>query len=97
MIDRDGTIAYSEVEVVHYRAEEIIVYPNPAKELINLMYIEEAKLIYDILSVKGDLLRDGVISASDSKSIIISDLSPGVYLLRIKVGDQYRVNRFGVY
>ena len=77
--DINGLIAgVNEITVVN----EIKVFPNPASELISVNMEFTNDVAYEIRSINGKLIKEGVLSNSD-KSIDVSGLAPQVYFLKI--------------
>ena len=63
----------------------INTYPNPAQSVLNIM-TNANNYNYQLFNNLGQLVRKG--SASGNSSIRVSDLSNGVYFLRITTGSQ---------
>jgi hypothetical protein len=61
--------------------EEFALYPNPAKNEINIKGIDKAT-DFTIYFMDGKLVRKGVYQPE--KSINISELVPGTYIFKIK-------------
>lgn len=66
----------------------IQLYPNPAEDIINLKVMENMNLNqkqYSIINIKGEVVKKGVFNEErDVSSITISQLSNGVYFMKIK-------------
>ncbi|NMM49540.1 T9SS type A sorting domain-containing protein [Marinigracilibium pacificum] len=58
--------------------EEYTVYPNPAKEILNIKSADKIKE-FEILNASGNVVLKG----NESSSIEVGSLSPGAYLIRI--------------
>lgn len=82
ILEKNSTVildaALSTMEV---SKEEISLYPNPAKNEVNLKGIDKS-LEYNIYSADGKLVRKN--RYTPKKSIDISDLIPGIYFITIK-------------
>jgi CubicO group peptidase (beta-lactamase class C family) len=66
-------------------AKELIVYPNPAKETLNIADYVEGE--FEILDSFGRVLKRGS-SASENGTIDIEGLSQGWYLLKLRSGNE---------
>jgi len=74
--DYNGEFSYSEIEVVNFsKSDEIAVYPNPVKEVLNI----NGLLFDDIISIYG---IDGKLIYTGNTSIVnTEEYSHGVYQL----------------
>jgi hypothetical protein len=59
--------------------ERLIVYPNPASSILNIDGMRSSDKI-QLLDIQGKIVLDG---SQQSKSLDISELEKGVYLLRV--------------
>jgi len=66
---------------------DLIVYPNPAKSTINIMTNDVETIELKIIALSGELVKTLKLSA-ESKTIDISQLSIGIYILEIKKNDR---------
>jgi hypothetical protein len=78
---------------------DISVYPNPANSEITIQasLSDAKKTEYVVINAYGNLVirRDlGVISGSISENINISDLFPGIYMVRLIAGDSGANTKF---
>ncbi len=96
MTDRDGTISYSEVEVVRYEDDQVVVFPNPASHEITVKLKTVVDQTYHILTLRGMVVRRGEVAASSNFSIPINGLRPGIYLLQTDGGGQKKFTKFSV-
>tara|TARA_R100000234_G_scaffold25704_1_gene14863 strand:- start:455 stop:1075 length:621 start_codon:yes stop_codon:yes gene_type:complete len=60
--------------------EQIMVYPNPAQDKI---YVNE-KVDLDVFNMLGDV----IVSEKDINALNISEINPGMYILRIKYNEK---------
>lgn len=74
------------VEQITY-AEGISVYPNPADDMISV-YVDGAIYPNAIVVVTDVAGKDRIISKM-SNSIDVSTLTPGIYMLRVEIGNRY--------
>jgi len=63
---------------------EYKVYPNTARELINLIIrpMDQEKFKYQLFDLNGMLLQDRKVESEETE-ISLGDLSPSVYFLKI--------------
>lgn len=79
-LDAVGVIHTQAVGLEEISSVKLSLYPNPTKNLINL----EAKwtgAVYELSNLKGQVVEQGQLS---QQQIIITDLPPGYYLLKLK-------------
>jgi hypothetical protein len=71
------------------------VYPNPAKEKVNIEYTGEMKepVAFEIRSVSGSLLKSGLLKTRN-QTIKVDDLIPGIYFLTVSSGKYSQTERF---
>ena len=65
----------------------LFLQPNPARELVVVDGLLFDKVVYEIHNLSGNLLQEGVVN---DKIIDISLLMPGIYIVRLKVSDQWQ-------
>ena len=79
----DGTIDYylnsSPISgILSYGKQlELTVFPNPTKQNINIVDIEDGS--YQLTNISGEVVKEGVVGSS----IDISELDPGTYILSV--------------
>lgn len=72
----------------------IEIYPNPAKNYINIALPENSKSI-EIFTIEGiRLLSSDVTTNSDMLKLDIGQYNPGIYLLKINTGNKILNGRF---
>jgi len=84
--------------VSSYRNEGMLLYPNPANDKINVEFTQPAgeKIIFEIISIEGQLLLSKTFRniAKNSKEYIdLNGLSPGVYMVKINVGNHTKTQK----
>lgn len=64
------------------------VFPNPAREWLTIRAenFTGEELQFTLLDVSGNIVKRGYINGEAEKSLRVSDLSPGIYFLRIISG-----------
>ncbi len=94
MVDLDGTTAYSPIVQVEMQAEGFALlemYPNPAKEGIQIRYRSEHEqpvqiLLADVTGKKIQITEKASIKGENLAELPLSDLLPGVYFITIYDG-----------
>lgn len=78
-VDLDGLYSFSDLRTIVYDGGELMVYPNPAREFLNVS--SRTVGIYSIYEMTtGKLVKNSTISEELSR-IDISDLPQGVYFM----------------
>lgn len=99
IIIQDGIIGeLSEISVSPIKDDlsnkiKIIVYPVPSNSNVTIEVLENITNLYhyQILSVDGKTIKNGILSKKNSEHINISDLPSTLYFLHIN--DEYGVNK----
>ena len=101
MVDKDGKYTYSEIRKVdNIGAMDIVVYPNPAKDKlqIEINSKKNGRATVDILDISGRKILTQNIqldAGHNLKSIDVSNLSEGNYLLKVYMaGKQFSIISF---
>ncbi|WP_306619724.1 M1 family metallopeptidase [Chryseobacterium ginsenosidimutans] len=82
ILERNSTVAQDNtLSTSDFNAEEFALYPNPAKNEINIKGIDKAT-DFTIYFIDGKLVKKG--TYQPEKSINISELVPGAYIFKIK-------------
>lgn len=73
---------------------QLIIYPNPATDVINLHFQEptSAPLDVQIFDAQGRLLRHLILS--DGQQLDVQGLAPGLYSLKAVLGGRVYVGKF---
>lgn len=79
-VDYDGRFEYSKIVSLQMEVNDLSIFPNPASDLIQISGVED-EFLYIISDINGRIISQGVTS---EKSIRISDLSEGIYILKIQ-------------
>ncbi len=67
----------------------ISIFPNPATTQLTINNSSESVWVFEITNILGELIQSKTIPATSGDLIIdISNISPGVYLYRLKAGEQ---------
>lgn len=87
-IDFDDNFEYSKVINLKYISDEIIVYPNPVKDILYINQEIESIKIYDHLG-KLIFVEDGL-----SDDVDVSTLSKGMYIAKITIKGKHYYKKF---
>jgi hypothetical protein len=68
------------------KEDQLAVYPNPSSDYINLNYVKSPLIVISIelLDLNGRLIK----VANETNRINVMDITPGIYLLRIKADNE---------
>jgi hypothetical protein len=97
MIEKDGTITYSETRKVNFgKGGDIIIYPNPASTDVINITLTGAMIgkgtIINILSMEGKLLsQQSITNSNQTETVDVSKLTNGNYIVRI-ITDRLVIN-----
>lgn len=80
-------------KVPHLMDEEFAIYPNPANNTINIVLEEGEQIEAHIFNTSGQLLLNSKLEEGN-KSIDISELNPGIYILSITANDETFTQKF---
>jgi hypothetical protein len=81
------------------KISSVKVYPNPARETINVDYINESNVnaVVEIRTLTGALVRSQALGndqAFGSRAIDVADLPAGLYILTVKSGESKTSMKF---
>ena len=82
----DTTVRVSPIQHSPYA---LTVYPNPFHEVINLEVSGNENIDWsmEIIDLTGTVVLSGSIGSVNSQSIKLNNLSDGIYLLKVYVGE----------
>lgn len=101
-VSTTGKDEYSEIRIIRLgksttREMMIMAYPNPATTDIRITIPAEwqnKKLVYEVLNMGGQTVkRKETASSSQTESLSIGSLAPGVYMLRVSCEGQTGVQK----
>ncbi|MBL0055779.1 MAG: carboxypeptidase regulatory-like domain-containing protein [Chitinophagaceae bacterium] len=87
--DKDGKISYSEIRVVNFgKGSEILIYPNPAREKVNITFkpaMINKPAVISLVSLEGrTVLQKNVTALSQTEQLFLgAQVSSGRYIIRI--------------
>jgi Glycoside hydrolase family 44/Secretion system C-terminal sorting domain len=86
MTDKDGSFTYSKVVTVYFGSSVFSVFPNPAKDLVNVqMQFPAGTIVLQIMDAVGRQLRAVSVQSTGaplSTPLDISSLPKGLYYIR---------------
>ncbi len=109
IIDVDGSIYYSgsrslvklqrhilplSIDENEFNEESIVVYPIPATDVIYIDGLESTNWKYSIYDIQGKVLMSGI---NEDNSIIVENLSVGIYFLKLSNGNTQVMKRVIVF
>ncbi len=82
-IDKDGKSSYSAIRKVVFPTHPLLltIYPNPAKDIITVVYPNLKSLV--ISDVTGRVVADRKFAADNEVDINISQIIKGVYFVKV--------------
>jgi hypothetical protein len=106
-MDTDGTAHPSDPVTVRMTASRVALegtFPNPARERATVRFSvpddsgddEVALRLFDVLGRQVRTVAAGAMTGRQERSVDVSGLSPGLYLLQLEVGSTTRTQRMTV-
>jgi hypothetical protein len=92
-VDTDGTASLSPVVTVAAGKGDVVLYPNPARETLNIIIIAEGATAYRVLTQLGQPVLTGTIEAG-APAVNVSKLAPGVYHFELQTSAGRVVRKF---
>ena len=99
----DGNFVFSKEKVGQVGVEDVIantevfdVYPNPARENMNVVFKSNGKVNMSIYSITGNLMKEEIVSAGNglnTYNLNLSGIQSGVYLLQLNDGRSISTKR----
>jgi hypothetical protein len=94
----NGYIEFSALKSVtsvsHSTNREMVVYPNPAHDVLKVSLPELTnKTVLSIYSSNGSLVKEVTISKGEN-DINLTDLGSGLYILKVKYGSELITSKF---
>lgn len=92
-VDRDGTFSYSKVVSVEWIGRMLMsVFPNPAKDMINVAGLQKGDQI-QIIDFSGKVVQT-IMCSGESMSVNVRSLPSGSYILRAGQKNQFAKSTF---
>lgn len=88
-IDQDGTSHDLEIKTLNFSLnnyqDKIVAFPNPVKNLVNVLVSNKSYHTYQIVNVSGQVVLSNLIAKNHSSTIQIdvSKLSKGTYIVKL--------------
>ena len=89
MVDRDGTFAFSQIRKVSLDGSDLVVFPNPAGDRLEMGVKDWSKVAkISVLNASGSIIKEarGVTGAKE-KYVPLTGFQPGTYILQVEYGD----------
>lgn len=87
---------YTGIKEANNDAPDFFIFPNPASDLINIMISDNpGKMVYSVFNPIGSKVSEGEIYGN-SCSIDISNLTSGVYFLKLFDGKNERIEKISI-
>ncbi|CAG5002988.1 hypothetical protein DYBT9275_03020 [Dyadobacter sp. CECT 9275] len=98
-IDKDGRFEFSRVVAIHIQElDQLTVSPSPATDMVRLTFLaaKEGTGKMEIWNTSGQQVKEAELSIKNgfnSARLDISRLNAGLYLVKLKTGDQMQVQK----
>jgi hypothetical protein len=93
--ENSKTYYYTDVPVSlpedYLKPDRLVIFPNPATDVINIKNDANGNSIYKIYNLCGLPLESGRL---EDQKIVISQLKPGIYLIEIRNDESRSIKRF---
>ncbi|MFT7603847.1 MAG: putative outer membrane repeat protein [Saprospiraceae bacterium] len=98
IVSYSGEVEYSDISVVRFSKNEVVIYPNPVSNEIQIAFNESVigDANFEIFSIYGQLIYNGNLSIdSEISRINISslDLKAGTYILSIQLSANQQLHK----
>jgi hypothetical protein len=81
----DETLSSPEISFLR---NPFVCYPNPAKDVLNISFTDDSECqSVEIYSIDGRLVVETFPEMSQSSTINIASLTPGLYLFKVRMND----------
>ncbi len=99
-MDKDGRFTYSSVEKVNCitRSASILLYPIPAKNILNVVLSTErsSKATVVLVDISGKILRQistELQKGTNNLKVNVTGLSSGEYILKVLGSDNFKAQK----
>jgi len=84
----DPELMTTNIEIIEVE-NKLEIFPNPARDILNITYEKNAEITYTIYDLKGTVLGQGEGNFSNQNMLLdISDLKQGAYFIEVKEVNQ---------
>lgn len=88
-----ATLSIAEVENKH--SGKLIIYPNPSNQQFWIKGIEDiSQGVIEMYDLSGKLVKSQPITTQNSQFVTVSDLSKGMYMVRVKSDNKVITGKF---
>ena len=94
IIDKDGKIGYSQIITLSNKTNSISLFPNPAKNTINVVLPLNKKVTASVLTVDGRTVQSNINLQQHINTINVSTLASGIYIFKIETTEGIKMQRF---
>jgi hypothetical protein len=88
--DANFTLTKSTLAVIGSKIDQIQIFPNPVKNILNISNLK-SDTQFAIYNITGQLVQTGQIKNSN---IVVTNLSQGIYIIKIKNNDTELTKKF---
>jgi hypothetical protein len=96
MVDRDGEFKYSDIKIVKLNGRNELVtissFPNPVTSELRITVPsswQDKKVTYELVNMNGVVIKQQVKDRpSQTETMQVGDIGTGVYIMRLKAGDE---------
>lgn len=85
----DQLVSLEEPQTIHFE-----IYPNPASEVVSIKLTESGTASYNIYTILGQKVMEGVLDNEGEIRIPVGELNSGVYVIEMVQGKQRVKKRF---
>ena len=89
-IDKDKTFSYSEIKEVEFLQNGILIYPNPASDIVNIKISQNSNFSFVLYNSAGIKVMEEKNITSDFSTFNISSLSNGIYTLSTELNGEIK-------
>jgi len=86
---RSNIVTNAVANIVELNASNIVVYPNPVKDVLNIDFVGGST--FEILNLMGQIIYNGNLNVSNI--VQTSNLSSGVYLIKFKTAKTFEYKK----
>jgi hypothetical protein len=80
-------------DLILFQTGELALYPNPANNILNLVFEQENEYMVQVYDISGKLVLQKELNKGESQ-LAVSELKSGLYILRAQSNEAVFVGRF---
>jgi len=92
-IDFNGNMAYSKTLLIEFSIGEILVFPNPVREVLTISLAQKSAGTLIVYNLQGQLILSEAIDNAQKVELDLAALQTGIYLLSISDANGFVVDR----